>query len=104
MALRLLHLVFVRLGVWLVLRGRFSAAKDVELLVLRHEVKVLRRGQRRPRLDWAGCAVLAVLVRRLPVWLREHRLMFPDTVLRLASAPGRQEVDLPEPEWSPAGR
>ncbi len=81
-ALRLLYLVFVQLGCWLVLLGRSSAAKDVELLVLRHEVAVLRRGQRRPRLDWADRVVLAALVRQLPVWLREHRLVSPGTVLR----------------------
>ncbi|MBO3681363.1 hypothetical protein [Streptomyces sp. NEAU-YJ-81] len=40
-----------RLLSWFVLLARPSASKDVELLVLRHEVAVLRRGTRRPRLN-----------------------------------------------------
>jgi putative transposase len=81
--LRLLYLIFVRLCGWLVLLSRLSASKDAELLVLRHEVAVLRRTHpRRPRLDWADRVVFAALIRLLPAPLRMHRLVTPGTVLR----------------------
>ncbi len=82
MSLRLLYLIFAGLCSWLILLGRSAASKDAELLVLRHEVAVLRRANPRPRLDWADRAVLAALIRLLPSRLRMHRLVTPGTVLR----------------------
>jgi len=79
---RLLYLVFARLAAWLVLLARSWAAKEVEILVLRHEVAVLRRTSRPPRLGWADRAVLAALIRLLPAKLRAHRIVTPGTVLR----------------------
>src|ERR1039457_6989857 len=72
MSIRLLYLIFIRLCSWLVLLGRSTASKNAELLVLRHEVAVLRRANPRPRLDWADRAILAALIRVLPRWLRAH--------------------------------
>jgi hypothetical protein len=74
--------VFTRLAGWLPLLGCTSASKDVELLVLRHEVAVLRRTTAAPHLNWADRAVLAALIRRLPVALLHRRLVTPGTVLR----------------------
>jgi putative transposase len=81
-SLRLLYLLFVRVCGWLVLLSRSSASKNAELLVLRHEVAVLRRADPRLRLDWADRAVMAALIRLLPGRLRAHRLVTPGTVLR----------------------
>jgi putative transposase len=47
-SLRLLYPIFIQLLGWLLLLGRASACKDIELLVLRHEVAVLRRA------TWTG--------------------------------------------------
>jgi hypothetical protein len=76
-SLGLPYFVFVRLCGWLVLLGRSAPSKDAELLVLRHEVAVLRRTNPRPRLDWADRAILAALITLLPAKLRMHRFVTP---------------------------
>ena len=82
MTLRLLYLLFRQVLRWLALLSRSAAARDAELLMLRHEVAVLRRQPARPRVDWADRAVLAGLARLLPrpVWRGLHEQ--PATLLR----------------------
>lgn len=81
MSVRLLCLLMVRVSGWLVLAGRSQASMDAEILVLRHEVMVLRRQVARSRPNWADRAILAALARLLPVALRGSRLVTPGTVL-----------------------
>src|SRR5258707_15565710 len=82
MALRVLYLIFLRLLGLLLLLPRTNAAKDVELLTLRHENAVLRRQLGvRPRLTWPDRAVLAALARHLPGRLRRHGLVTSGSVL-----------------------
>jgi len=80
-SLRLLYLIIIRVFGWLLLLSRSQASKDAEIMVLRHEIAVLRRQVSRPRPDWADRAILAALARLLPAGLRGHRLVTPGTLL-----------------------
>ena len=66
MALRLIYLMLKLLG-WMVLRTRSDIAKEIEILVLRFQLAVLRRPTPRPWMGWADRAVVAALIRLLPV-------------------------------------
>jgi putative transposase len=81
-ALRLGYLVLSRVLSWLALLPRSDTAKDVEILVLRHEVAILRRRNPRPKVTWVDRALLSALSRLLPVDLRRLRLVSPRTLLR----------------------
>ena len=81
MALRLLYLIAIRVFGWLVLLSRGHASKEAEIMVLRHEVAVLRRQVTHANPDWADRAVLAALARVLPAMLRAHRFVTPGTLL-----------------------
>jgi putative transposase len=85
-ALRLAYLVLTRVLSWLAPLARSDAAKEIEILVLRHEVAVLRRHNPRPALPWVDRAILSALSKLLPTQLRRLRLVSPRTLLRGVSA------------------
>jgi putative transposase len=70
MVVALAYRLLVTVLSWFALLVRSSSAKDVEILVLRHELAVLRRTNPRPRMSWTDRAVLAALTRIMPKWLR----------------------------------
>jgi len=79
---RLVYRFAVTVLAWLALLARSSASKNVEILVLRQEVAVLRRTNPKPRISWTDRAVLAALARILPKTLRSHRIVTPGMLLR----------------------
>jgi putative transposase len=83
-SLRLAYLTALQVFSWLALLARSDRAKDAEILILRHQVAVLQRQVKAPRLSWADRAVLAALARLLPGrQLPQLRLIVsPRTLLR----------------------
>jgi putative transposase len=82
MALRLIYQVFTTLLGWIVLRSRSDTTKDIEILVLRHQLAVLQRRTPRPRITWTDRAIIAMPTRLLPVRRRRGLLVTPATILR----------------------
>ena len=95
MTFRLLYLIFVRLCNWLALLPRSDNVKNTEILVLRHQIAVLQRQVRSPRLSWADRAILAALTRRLSTAHRRQLslIVTPRTLLRW-------HADLVKRQWT----
>jgi putative transposase len=79
---RLVYQTLCRSISLLVLLTRGDAAKDLEILVLRHQLTVLRRQVPRPRLEPADRAVLAAISRALPRARWSCFFVRPETLLR----------------------
>jgi hypothetical protein len=83
------------------LSARSSASKNAEILILRHEVAVLRRSSPKPGIDWVDRAVLATLVRILPKGVAGAPDRHAGNTVALAPAHGHQEVDSAEAPGRP---
>jgi putative transposase len=81
-ALRLIYQMFAKLLGWIVLRTRSDTTKEIEILVLRHQLAVLQRRTPRPRMSWTDRALIAALTRLLPARRRLGLLVTPATILR----------------------
>jgi hypothetical protein len=98
-SIRIAYLAVLRVFGWLALLARSDRVKDAEILILRHQVAVLQRQARTPRLSWADRAVLAALARLLPgSQLRRMRLIIsPRTFLRWHADLVRRHWTCPRP-------
>src|SRR3954466_15745900 len=75
--------MFSKLLGWIVLRTRSDTTKEIEILVLRHQLVVLQRRTPRPRMTWTDCeSGRAGLTRLLPVRRRLGLLWPRSTILR----------------------
>jgi transposase len=80
--LRLVYLIFLKLLSWTALLTRSNTSKNAEILVLRHQLAVLRRQVARPRPSWADRAIISALARILSTTRRRHLFVTPGTLLR----------------------
>ena len=95
MALSFLYRLIRRVVEMLGIHRMDAVAKDAEILVLRHQLAVLRRQVARPRLRWSDRALIATLARLVP---RERWVAFlvtPETILRWHRALVRRRWTFP---------
>jgi hypothetical protein len=78
---KLIYQMLVKLLSWMALNARSETAKEIEILVLRHQPAALQRRTPRPRLNWSDRAVIAALTRLLPARRRSGFLVAPSTIL-----------------------
>jgi hypothetical protein len=78
----LVYLVVRAVVGWLGLLARSDASKEAEILLLRHQLSVLRRQVARPRPSWADRALQAALSRLVPRSRWPRLFVGPETVLR----------------------
>src|SRR6476646_5296836 len=78
----LVYLVACRLFALVSLLARSDRSKELELLLLRHELSILRRQARRPQLAESDRQVLAALSRVMPRRSWQAFLVTPETLLR----------------------
>jgi hypothetical protein len=100
-AFRLAYLVLVRVLSWLALLAGSNAAKDVEILTLRHEVAVLRRTNSRPALTWLDRAVLSALGRLFACPAAPGAAGVSPNAVALARPARCPPLDLPAPTTGP---
>jgi putative transposase len=81
-ALTLIYQMSAKLLGWMVPRTRSDAPKEIEILVLRHQLAVLQRRTPRPRMRWTDRALIAALTRLVPARRRLGLLVTPATILR----------------------
>jgi hypothetical protein len=102
--------MLTRIASWLALLARAGAAKDVEVLMLRHEVAVLRRDNQRPTLTRVDRAFLSALARLLPMqlrgsgWSRHERCCVGMPSSRPAAGPTRDDNQVDHPSRNLSGR